>query len=388
MTDIFKNRGKKGQFTMTFNWIYVLIAGGIILLFFVGLVVKQKDSSEQKLNYDITRILESILTAASVSEQTKNFVDTSGLVDYSIYFDCEIGSEGSFQDVFSGYGLDGTSATVETPIQVIFAPKEVSAPEIVIWSLPYEMPFKVIDMLMLTSSNTKYYVLGDPGTASADGFLKELENITNDLNFEFVTSFDDMEPGDNHHVKIIDFDYIPVGDSITDNGPVPEKLKTLNQGQLSAISFMDNAGGFVNFYTYDEDSKTFEIEYQYNFISMITLVPEERDATKYAAIFAGGAEGYMCNMMKAFKRLEIVSEVYLNKYNQLVDYYAAGSEPDQNNQNCRITLSGDNSIELLNSAATSCVENNYLGCTSIEDYAYNVQTLNEKLYEYNCVTVY
>ena len=49
---------------------------------------------------------------------------------------------------------------------------------------------------------------------------------------------------------------------------------------------------------------------------------------------------------------------------------------------------GDNSIELLNWAATSCVESNYLGCTSIEDHAYKVQTLNEKLYEYNCVTIY
>jgi hypothetical protein len=385
MTDIFKNRGKNGQMTMTFNWIYVLIAGGIILLFFVGLVVKQKASSEQKLSYDITRILESIITAATVSEQTKNFIDTSGLVDYTINFDCEIDG-GSFKNIFSGYGLDTTSATVETPIEAIFAPKKVSAPEIVVWSLPYELPFKVIDLLMLTSSNTKYYVLADP--SSTDSFLTELQNITDDLNFEFVESFDEMEVGSNYHIRIVDFDYLPVFDTITDGGPIPPLLEELSEDQVSAVSFM--ADGTVNYYYREEND--FQIENVWGAIHIFSLDPEERDAAKYGTIFAGGADEYMCNMMKAFKRLEIVSDVYLDKFEQLKEYYTENGVHDLANQDCRIFLEGDNSVENLHAEAKTCVSDvaGYLsaGCTNIEGAAILVKELNENLYNNNCVTLY
>ena len=58
---------KKGQIQVTFNWIYITIAGAVILLFFFGIVVKQKAASEEKLSIEVVRILESILTGAGVS---------------------------------------------------------------------------------------------------------------------------------------------------------------------------------------------------------------------------------------------------------------------------------------------------------------------------------
>ena len=36
------NINHKGQVEVTFNWVYILIAGAVILLFFVSLVVRQK----------------------------------------------------------------------------------------------------------------------------------------------------------------------------------------------------------------------------------------------------------------------------------------------------------------------------------------------------------
>ena len=87
-----KNKTKKGQIQVTFNWFYVLIAGGVILLFFFGIVMKQQKVSEENLAYDVVRIMESIFTGAGVSEKTKNFIDTSGLVDYTLYFNCDEGT--------------------------------------------------------------------------------------------------------------------------------------------------------------------------------------------------------------------------------------------------------------------------------------------------------
>ena len=87
---------KKGQLTLSFNWIFVMVAGAVILLFFVGLIVKQKDSSEQKLNFDVVNILESILVGSTVSEQTINTIDTSGISSMELFFECELDSDGGF----------------------------------------------------------------------------------------------------------------------------------------------------------------------------------------------------------------------------------------------------------------------------------------------------
>ena len=72
---ITSSNGKKAQIQFTFNWIYILIAGMVILIFFVSIVAKQKTSSEEHLNAEVVRVMESIFTASGVSEKTKNFIE-------------------------------------------------------------------------------------------------------------------------------------------------------------------------------------------------------------------------------------------------------------------------------------------------------------------------
>ena len=175
---------KKGQLTLSFNWIFVMVAGAVILLFFVGLIVKQKDSSEQKLNFDVVNILESILVGSTVSEQTINTIDTSGISSMELFFECELDSDGGFLDVFARYGITGTTASQELPIQVIMSPPKFSTKKLILWSLPYEMPFKVTDILILTGQSHQYYVFG----SSSSVLGSELQNATSSFNIDFVTS--------------------------------------------------------------------------------------------------------------------------------------------------------------------------------------------------------
>src|SRR3989338_857556 len=81
-------KDKKAQMDVGFNWIYIMIAGVVILLFFTGIIVKQKTASQQQLSTDVVRIMESIFTAAGVSEKTKNSIDIIGLADYTLTFNC------------------------------------------------------------------------------------------------------------------------------------------------------------------------------------------------------------------------------------------------------------------------------------------------------------
>jgi len=379
MINIFDRRSKKGQLTLTFNWIYVLIAGAIILLFFIGIIVKQKSVSEEQLSYDITRTLESIIVAATVSEQTKNFIDTSSLKDYSFKFTCEIEDPGGFKDIFSGYGIEGSSATVETPIEPIFAPEEIKTTEIVAWSLPYEMPFKVMDVLLITSSNTKYYVLGE------GSFKTELLNSTSGLNFEFVDSFDDIKAGNNFHVRVVDVSDVGGASDITHNGNIPPNLESLSDSQVSAVSF--TSGNNVKFY-HKEGNAFVGDDGDGPGVPIISLFPVERDAAKYAAIFAGSEELYKCNMMKIFKRLEILAEVYEFRNLELRDYYEAG--PGVYNTQCTASDYSSTELILLVSNAGSCTSSltGYASCSNMMSSAGLIKNMNENLHDKSCVMLY
>ncbi len=378
MSQLIKNN-KKGQYTLAFNWIYVLIAGAVILLFFISIAVKQKSISEDNLSYDVTRILESIITAATASEQTKNFVDTSTLTDYTLVFTCEIGdSGGGFKDIFSSYGVEGTSASEETIIEPIFAPGKIQAPEIITWSLPYKFPFKIMDVLMITSSNTKYYVIGD---SSEQDFKEELLNSTIDLNFHFIDTFDEIDPGDSYHVRIIDFDSGLSGSQITNNGAVPESLKSLDDSRVSAVSFM--ASGGINYYK--KESNHFE-KVNNEVIPIISLSPDERDVAKYAAIFTYDDETYKCNMMKIFKRIEILALVYQGKYDELLDYY--GEESDYHDSKCFSALDTSDPFNGMKISAQVCTSSGYSSCINLINFASEIEALNELLDDEQCIKVY
>ena len=104
---------EQGQLELTVNWVYILIAGTVILLFFTGIVVKQKDISEEQLSADVIKTMESLFTAAGVSEKTKNIISVSGLGDYVLEFGCQNG--------VSTFGIAGQQAKIQNARDPIFS---------------------------------------------------------------------------------------------------------------------------------------------------------------------------------------------------------------------------------------------------------------------------
>src|SRR3989338_8150744 len=142
---------RRAQVEMTFHWIYVLLAGVVILLFFVGIVVKQKTVAEQRLSTDLTLILESIFTAAGVSESTKIALATSGFADETLFFRCLDGA--------TEYGFVGKGSPITDTVTPLFALEYLKGTQLFLWSLPYHLPYKVADLLFITSPSVKYVLL-------------------------------------------------------------------------------------------------------------------------------------------------------------------------------------------------------------------------------------
>ncbi len=367
---------KRGQIELTFNWMYILIAGVVILLFFIGIVVKQKASSEQQLSSDVLRIMESIFTGAGVSEKTKNSIDASSLGEYIFYFQCQGG--------VGEYGVAGTGNRVQDAIAPIFSPAELPGARLSLWSLPYKLPYKVIDFLFVTSENTQYYLLGE--TEFATEFLAETTPDTGvqfRINVQAITDPEAIDSGNNFQVRLVDFTNTWVQDGL----PVPSRLQSLDDTTVTAVAFPSSSS--VDYYQKEG------MVWKRRTVNPIPIVSlgGQRDAAKYAAVFSGNEEIYTCNMHKAFRRLQYVTEVYADhKLPELLAYYTllhpdlGASKPDcpgnlnKFNPNLEAAL-----ISQRNRVAACLLRPS--SCAELAESAAIIKSLNEQL-RLNCLTLY
>lgn len=294
---------KKGQIQLAFNWVYILIAGAVILLFFVGIVAKQKVAADEKLSNDVVVLLDSIFTGAGVSEQTKNFIDTSGLVEVPFYFTC--------YDGVGEFGVAGQGAAAQDEIVPLFSPSEIQTAELITWSIPYKLPFKVSDFLIVSSRNTKYYFAG---------FDVTIANATEGFNTEWVGfgGLATADPGNNRQVRIVDLQ----GNLLSQ--PLSPELQEYGS-DLTGVNYLAPERRVV-YYSYSETGWQ-----PLGDVPLLSL-PGERDAPLYASFFAADDDQYLCNMQKALTRATLVHEIYQEKGKDLSSYYrmkASQSSPQQ-----------------------------------------------------------
>ncbi len=356
--------GRKGQMELTFNWVYVLIAGTVILLFFVGLVARQKVISEERLSGEVVEVMSSILVGAGVSEKTKNFIDASGLADYTLYFQC--------QDGVGEFGIKDKPARTQNSIDPIFAPGEVHSSRIVTWSLPYTMPFKVMDFLFIIPGNVKYYILGN----DAD-FVNEFLNSTEGIERVFVSGLEQIEPEENLQVRIID-----TGGMINSGSGIPAQLHSFGDSEVSAVSF--TGANQVDFY---QKKGTSWQKLNHKPVRIISL-SGERDAAKYAAIFAADDQAYWCNMNKALTRLELLTKVYGGeeivygeaggKIQKLLDYYKGDISSDCRGHLEQYNENALSALQKLSADASNCRLDSQ-SCVDLIEAAGMLKKINDKL---------
>ncbi len=295
---------KKAQVQVTFNWIYVLVAGVVILLFFLSLAVRQKDVAENQLSQDVITSLNSIFTAATVSEKTKNVIATSALAEYTLSFECEEG--------VSRFGIRDRQGGISNAIDPIFSPLEMKGTSLLTLSMPYKMPFKVADLLMVTSSSVKYIIV-HPGERTP--FISQFLELTDGFTIEVVPSLADVEIGNAFHLRVLDlegtFDY---------TSPFPPQFDTLEDHQITAVSVTEEAS------YYQREGSRWALQRK---VPIISLPGQQyRNAALIAALFAGDANQYTCNMDKALTRLDILLSLFKEKRTLLEEHYTSIERQD------------------------------------------------------------
>ncbi len=208
-------------------------------------------------------------------------------------------------------------------------------------------------------------------------FVNEFLNSTEGIERVFISGLQQIEPEENLQVRLID-----TSGTVIPGSNVPAQLQSFEDLEVSAVAF--TGANQVDFYQ-KQGSNWKKLNQQP--IRVISL-PGERDAAKYAAIFAADDQLYWCNMNKALTRLDLLTKVYGGeevaygelggKLQELISYYE-----DDISSDCRGHLEqyNENALDALTklSHATTACRLQQQSCVDVIDAADMLKKINDKL---------
>jgi len=279
---------KKAIIDVQFNWIFIIIAGAVILLFFVSVINKQKTISDNQISVTILNDMESILTGAKVSTGTVNLV---AIPKTQIGFECD--------RYFIG------NARIPIRDKVIFSPDLIKGTELITWALDWSVPFWATNFLYLTTKEVRYVIVDDPLGNLAEKIHDDW--LPEDLTKELVDPGDIIDYTNNYRVKFIFVGAANNPDhSMLTNSDLPEK-------NVQAIQIVgDENTGDIFFYT--NNAGTWVPS------SKPSIIPYLNKESLLGAIFANDNERFECAMKKAYKKLYIMADTYHYRSGQLSTY--------------------------------------------------------------------
>lgn len=280
---------------MQFNWIFVIIAGALILGFFVMIVNKQRQVSEKKLAAELLADMDMIINGQAVSPGSSKLLD---MADLELKFTCE---DYSIKDVPRTPGSS-----------IVFSPSMMKGTSLIAWTLEWDMPYRAANFIYLTVPDIKYYLISPALGPDGMGIKSDFpETVDLEVLKETPAEFEDSQ-----RIRMI---YLskPQASEL----PLPsDGLKRFSDDQVSVL-YLDNpqnAGDFdgkttLHFYKKKGDSVILEGNY--------TSMGKE---PVYGAIFTDDYELYVCNMGKALKKLEVVTGVYKQRVSYLLASLPSG----------------------------------------------------------------
>lgn len=276
---------RKAAIELQFHWVFVLIAGAIILLFFGSVVFKQKEISEDWASTNIVFDLDGIIAGASASQKTLNSIDLTS----EIKFKC------------NEYSVGKKPRPVGKTI--VFAPDLLKGRKLIPWALPWQVPYKVTNFLFLSTDNVKYVVVDNPDiNVNYDIEVYDELNLTKEL----VNPVSGVTNTNNYKIRFIFFNQeIPNPINLPDLGIADKDITAVNIIPDSDAAKWDDFGT-IRFYKkqgtgFSETRETYYL----------------RRASVYGAIFSEDVDSYDCSMKKAFQRLNLVNQVYKEKVSKL-----------------------------------------------------------------------
>lgn len=158
--------GKRGQLDISFSWIFALIIGGFIIFGAVYGVTKFSKISEQKISSETAMDLTSFLNPLETSVEAGKSVYIKLPLNSRIFNSCDrygtFGSQGlSVQEFIKNkWSVRGVETTFRN--KYLYSSEFEEGKGFYAFSRPFEYPFKVANVIYMTSADEKYCFVNPP----------------------------------------------------------------------------------------------------------------------------------------------------------------------------------------------------------------------------------
>lgn len=331
----------KKAFEVQFNWIFVLVAGVAILLFFTAVVIKQKNVSETSTKATVLKSIEAMITGAGVSTDTINIIDVPNS-------NIEVGC--------SRVSLGGVSKQYQNLI--LFAPILIKGDKLITQTLAFSVPYRATNLLYMTSPQLRYIIIGNSNLA------KEInKSMPSDLKKEFYQSEPQIKNSNNYKIRFIVFESMM---------EFPKALEKMPDSDVTAIKINgDNEKGTIEFW--QKEGNSWLSKGSSTYLGKSSLI---------GAVYADTFDTYECNMQNVFSRLNLVTKIYIERTKKLTQKAGTFSRQVQCNQFY------NNALSHLNNILTASSTFNRENVETIADSAKLLANENKNAQITSCALIY
>ncbi len=306
---------KKAQIEVQFNWIFILIVGAIILVFFISLITTQKRASEASIAAEIMGKVDTIMTGAKVSIGTTNVIDIPRL---HLEIDCAGYRVGTEYEIPRRNFID----------KIVFSPDRLEGNQLITWTQQWDAPFRVSNFLYFTTPGVRYiFIYSDTDLTSGDPLnlrkqlIQDVENkfpalIEKDM-IEVNSGLAKITDMNNYKVRLIFLEsFRPTPSEIPNIDLVIRKISRTEPRDLTAL-WIDPENKVIEFYEKNATDDYFDL---------VGSTVYYDDSTLFGAMFSDRIDNYECSVRKALERFSYISQVYKKRTKRLADLNLADCE--------------------------------------------------------------
>ncbi len=333
---------------VVFNWVFVLIAGAVIMMFFFNIINAQTKITEKELEMRILKDMEDLLIGKSVSTDTSSTVQIS---NKHFVYDCAepcsdlIGCDSSLS-------LKSSEASIDFNTQPLFSIRNLQATELISFASSWDIPFHAANFLYLAVPGEKIVF-----PANCNGLCGEVYSMI-PQRYKDSRIVTQIEPTSFNFVRHV---FFKIGECTSENKP---HEICINQ---SGLFFFNNG----------RPDKTVNFPDGFPYFVKDSIL---------GAIFSEDAALFECNMKKAFFKSRLTSKVLVGKTNYFIDYY---SNDDWGNVVRGTYCKSDLETEILpNLDAFDTFYSNLIDTDELQNSKFILENTNRKLARKSCATIY
>jgi hypothetical protein len=341
---------KRAVVEVQFNWIFILIAGALILFLFASIILKQKTTADSAAE---TILLKDIASITVGSEATTGVTSELELSKATLSFGCNTIRVGQKSQ----------------PLQqmVLFSPTTVNTP-LIIHTTEWSLPFRATNVVYLSSPQIRYVLIGNNDLAKQ--INKSMpEKFTVDF-YQDYAAFSAKPIQEDDHIRIIFFDQT----EFTNNkNSIFNKLSSKSTKETSILVIDgDQTIGTASFYAKTQTDIQLQRSMEYLKEEMLM-----------GAIFTDSYEQYQCVANNLLAKLSRVADIHDKRRQALFGETSPATHPL--NSRCNLLYTGQTSTDLQR-LKTSTDYN------ELFDAAYNpttgLTTINKNLEKNSCPLLY